>query len=174
MYSKLRLIPKKKVTEQDCIYVANRPVYCTKVHFFVTHKCQIIFCGTPTLQERCEIFSTDAVFIDINFKLGKTNFSSACASGRPPEKPRQACKKKFVLKKFFFKLSFFHGVRTGFALTFGEKNLQNRVWDPKNAPQTAVNVKKQCFVAFPSQSRSVVWDIRKHGHNFSDLNFHKI
>ena len=30
------------------------------------------------------------------------------------------------------------------------------------------------FVAFPSQSRLVVGDIRKNGQNFSDLNFHKI
>ena len=34
--------------------------------------------------------------------------------------------------------------------------------------------KKQCFVAFPSQSQAVVGDIRKNGQTFSDLNFHKI
>ena len=34
--------------------------------------------------------------------------------------------------------------------------------------------KKQCFVAFPSQSQAVVGDIQKNGQTFSDLNFHKI
>ena len=59
---------------------------------------------------------------------------------------------------------------------FGENRRKNGKTVPTNVPETAVHygVKKQCFVAFPSQSRAVVGDIRKNGQNFSDLNFHKI
>ena len=47
---------------------------------------------------------------------------------------------------------------------FGENRRKNGKTVPKNVPETAVHqgVKKQCFVAFPSQSQAVVGDIRKN------------